>query len=42
MFPVPVADVGDATLRAQEKAILFMRYIRNAMEEGSFVPVTRD
>jgi ribosomal-protein-alanine N-acetyltransferase len=42
MFPVPVADVGDATLQAQEKAILFMRYIRKAMEEGSFVPVTRD
>jgi ribosomal-protein-alanine N-acetyltransferase len=42
MFPVPVSDVGDATLHAQEKAILFMRYIRKAMEEGSFVPVTRD
>lgn len=40
MFPVPVADVGDATLQAQEKAILFMRYIRKALDEGSFVPVT--
>lgn len=40
MFPVPVADVGDATLQAHEKAMLFMRYIRKAMEEGSFVPVT--
>jgi len=40
MFPVPVSDVGDATLQAQEKAILFMRYIRKALDEGSFVPVT--
>jgi ribosomal-protein-alanine N-acetyltransferase len=42
MFPVAVADVGDATLLAQEKAVLLLRYIRKAMEEGSFVPVTRD
>ena len=42
MFPVPVADVGDATLEAQEKAIMFMRYIRKAIEEGSFVPVFKD
>jgi hypothetical protein len=42
MFPVPVTDIGDATLEAQEKAIMFMRYIRKAMEEGSFVPVFRD
>lgn len=27
-FPVPIADVGDATFLAQDKALLFMRYIR--------------
>lgn len=27
-FPVPVSDIGDATFLAQDKAILFMRYIR--------------
>lgn len=27
-FPVPVADVGNATMLAQDKALLFMRYIR--------------
>ena len=27
-FPVPVADVGDATFLASDKAMLFMRYIR--------------
>jgi hypothetical protein len=42
MFPVPVADVGDATLGAREKAIMFMRYIRKAIEEGTLVPVFKD
>ena len=27
-FPVPLQDVGNATFKAQDKAILFMRYIR--------------
>lgn len=27
-FPVPVSDVGDATFIAEDKALLFMRYIR--------------
>lgn len=38
LFPVPVEDVGDATLKAHDKAIIFMRYIRRAIREGSFVP----
>lgn len=37
MFPVPLDDIGDATLEAEDKAIFFMRYIRKALEEGSFV-----
>jgi hypothetical protein len=37
MFPVPLEDVRDATLEAEDKATLFMRYIRIALEDGSFV-----
>lgn len=36
-FPVPLSDVGDATLLATDKALVFMRYIRKALEEGTFV-----
>jgi hypothetical protein len=36
LFPVPLEDVGDATLLATEKALLFMRYIRKAINEGTF------
>lgn len=28
VFPVTLADVGDATFLAEDKALLFMRYIR--------------
>ena len=37
VFPVPLSDVGDATLLATDKAIVFMRFIRKALEEGTFV-----
>ena len=36
-FPVPLDDIGDATLEAEDKAMLFMRYIRKALDEGTFV-----
>jgi hypothetical protein len=36
-FPVPLADVGNATLPAADQAIEFMRYIRKAIEDGTFV-----
>lgn len=38
-FPVPLSDIGDATLLCDDKAIYFMRYIRKAMDEGTFVKV---
>lgn len=38
-FPVPLADMGDATLNAEDKAIYFMRYIRQALDDKTFVPV---
>lgn len=36
-FPVPIEDVGEASLFAKFKAITLMRYIRKALEEGTFV-----
>ena len=37
MFPVPLSDIGDATLFASDKAMVFMRYIRKALEDKTFV-----
>jgi hypothetical protein len=31
-FPVPLADIGKAELLAEDKAILFLRYIRKHIE----------
>jgi hypothetical protein len=31
-FPVPLNDIGNATLLAQDKAIYFMRYIRKHLD----------
>lgn len=36
-FPVPLDDIGDATLHSDDKAIMFMRYIRKALDDGTFV-----
>lgn len=36
-FPVPIEDTGNGTFLEEDKAILFMRYIRkhrNVIEEG--------
>ena len=30
-FPVPIEDVGTATFLAEDRAILFMRYIRKQL-----------
>lgn len=37
VFPVPLEDIGDATLELEDKAIMFMRYIKRAIGEGSFI-----
>lgn len=36
-FTVPLDDIGDATLENEDKAIRFMRYIRKAMENDTFI-----
>lgn len=33
LFPVPISDIGNATFLAEDKAILFMRYIRKYLKE---------
>ena len=33
LFPVPNSDIGNATFNKDDKAILFMRYIRKYKEE---------
>lgn len=32
-FPVPISDLGEATLLAEDKAMLFMRYIRKHLAQ---------
>ena len=47
VFPVPLVDVGNSTFLAEDKALLFMRYIRRHLacldaarkESGSRGPV---
>jgi len=36
-FPVPLDDIGTATLKSQDKAITFMRWIRKAIEDKTLV-----
>lgn len=37
IFPVPIEDIGSATLLAEDKAITFMRWIRKAIEDKTFI-----
>ncbi len=39
-FPVPTTDIGDATFLNKDKAIIMMRYIRKALDDGTFVRAT--
>jgi len=36
-FPVPIIDLGDSTVKPLEKSIYFARWIRKAMENGTFI-----
>jgi len=31
-FPVPISDIGNATFKAEDKAIFFMRWIRKHLK----------
>lgn len=37
-FPVPADDVGNGTLLHTDKAITYMRWLRKAQNEGTFIP----
>ena len=39
IFPVPLDDIGTATLESYDKAITFMRWIRKAIEENTLTLV---
>jgi len=41
-FPVPLSDAGDATFLVEDKAILFMRYIRKALDALDEIDVVLD
>lgn len=34
-FPVPIADCGDATFQDEDKASLFLRYIKEALKTSA-------
>lgn len=38
IFPVPISDIGEATVESVEKSIMLMRYIRKAIEDNTIVP----
>lgn len=38
MFPVPISDCGDASFLKEDKATLFMRYVRKQLKS----PITED
>lgn len=40
LFPIPVEDLGEATLLQQDKAMLFMRYIRKAIENNTLTKLS--
>lgn len=39
-FQVPIEDIGNATLMATDKALTYMRWIRKAIEAGTFIKMT--
>ena len=36
-FPVPINEIGSGTLLARDKALFYMRWIRKAIEDKTFV-----
>ena len=36
-FPVPIDDTGEGVFLAEDKALLFMRYIRQAMKNSELI-----
>lgn len=38
-FTIPVEDIGNATLMATDKAIIFMRWIRKAIQDNTLIKI---
>ena len=38
-FPVELIDIGAATMQATDKALIYMRWIRKALEGNQFVKI---
>ncbi len=38
-FPVPLDDIGTATMLANDKAITYMRWIRKAIEDKTLIQI---
>jgi len=36
-FPIPTEDLMEASVHGEERAITLMRYIRKALDDGTFV-----
>ena len=36
-FPVPIDDIGNATMLAEDKAMLYMRWIRKAIDNHTLI-----
>lgn len=36
-FPIPLEDIGTATLQQREKAVTFMKWVRRAIEDKTFI-----
>ena len=39
IFPVPLDDIGTATLNKRDKAIVYMRWIRKAISDKTFTQI---
>jgi len=39
-FPVPIEDIGEATLLADDKAITYMRWIRKAISDNTLIKIS--
>lgn len=39
LFPIPLDDLGNATLLAKEKAVFLMRYIRKGIDENTIIQI---
>lgn len=38
-FPVPIEDIGTATIRSRDKALTFMRWIRKAIDDKTLIKI---